>query len=265
MSYIVLKKNGFHVKEYDEKSNISSYSKVKGHIGHHLQSVLEVDEGVTVEDLMKELIRHESDIDVIFFGFSKGFLLRPFYQEMLSKPDHKRKDLSYIELSWMSDYYPSDRKGKKNEVMIFMQMNGMAANKRENEAISYNLSQIPLNDWKHLEVRISDLLLVYDFQVNKKDDNGTMGTRVVTLLEAKKEVTLYDFIGGFIDCITWHGYPEHRKEHIDDINAIIHQGEDVDEADLEDKQYELEKAIAREDYEAAAALKKQIDRITKKK
>lgn len=262
MSSIVLKKNGFHVKEYNEKSNLSSYSKVKGHLGHYLQNILEIEKGVTVEDLMKELIRHEVDVDTMFFGFSKGFNMRPFYEEMLMKPDNKRKDLSYVEFSWMADYYRNDSIG--NEVMIFMQMNGMTTSKKENETLSYNLSQIPLNDWKHLEIRVSNLLLVYDFQVNKKDENGTFGTRVITLLEAKKEVTLYDFIGGFIDCITWHGYPENRNERVNDINTIVHQEEDVIIYDIEDKEYELKKAIEREDYELASVLKKQIDSLKKK-
>lgn len=264
MGLILLKKNGFHFMEHDEKSNISSYSRMKGPLGRHLQSTMEVDKNVTVEDLMKELIRHEADVDMLFFGFSKGYLIRPFYDEMLLKSENKRKDLSYVELSWSSDYFRSEKRGNPNEVMIFMQMNGMTNKKIEGEASSHNLSRVPLNDWKHLGVKISDTLLVYDYQVNQKDGAGTFGTRVVTLLEAKKEITLYDFIGGFIDCITWYGYPEQRRERLDDIDAIVHGDDNIPEANLEDKEYELKKAIEREDYELAAVLKKEIDRIKMK-
>lgn len=261
---IVLKKNGFHTKEYDEKSSEPSYVKLKGSIGFHLQSVIEIDKGVTVEDLMNEMIRHEADIDMMFFGLSKGYHIRPFYEEMKMVPTNKRKDLKYVELSWASDYYRSESKDRSNEVMLYIQMFGMAAKKHEDESLSYSLSSAPLNDWKHLEVRLSNMLFIYDFQVGKKDEDGNFGTKVVTMLEAEKEMTLYDFIGGFIDAITWHGYPEQRKERMDYIDSMINESHDVTSFNLEEKEYELKKAVEREEYELALVLKKQIDELKKK-
>lgn len=264
MNQVILKKSGFHCKEYNEKSNLSSVSSMKGHIGMHLQSVVEVERNVTVEDFMRALIKHEADIDVMFNGASRGHKLRPYYEEMLKKPDNKRNDLAYVELSWSSEYSASEGRKKMNEVAIYLQMNGMTDKKRGIEMRSYSLIQTPINDWKHLPFRLSRMLLVYDFQLNHKNASGASEARVVTMLEAEREMTLYDLIGGFMDGITWHGYPQQRNERAAQIeNAINEPDEDVFEVSLEDKEYELEKAIEREDYERAAVLKKEIDKINK--
>lgn len=264
MNRIVLKKNGFHFREYDEKSNVSSLSLMGGHIGMHLQHEVEVEKNVTVEDLMKAMMKHETDIDTMFFGASRGLKIRPFYEEVLRRPKNKRIDLAYAELSWSSDYSAAEGRRKTNEVSIYIQMNGMADKKKGAGLRSYSLIQTPLNDWKHLPLKISKTLLVYDFRLNQMNASGEPETRMVTLLEAEREMTLYDLIGGFMDNITWYGEPKIRDERVKEMEVAINEpDEDIFESSMEDKEYELEKAIEREDYELAAVLKKQIDALKK--
>lgn len=263
MNSITLRKGGFYYPEYEESNNSIEYVKVSGSIGFHLQSTIEVDADVTVSDLMEELMRHEADVDMIFYGSSKGHHIRPFYDEMVMTANNKRDDLVHAEISWASDYFRSERNGKPDEVSIFTQINGIAKKTKEDAATSYNLSQIPMNDWKHLFLRISNSLLVYDFRIDKEDESGTFGTKVITILEANRDMTLYDFIAGFIEEITWYGYPDQRKEKINDIDNIVHLGDNVSAAKLEDKEYELKSALEREDYELAAILKKDIDKLKK--
>lgn len=264
MNRIVLKKNGFHFRDYDEKSNVSTLSYMNDHIGKHLQNEVEIEKGVTVEDFMKAMIKHEADIDVMFHGASRGLKIRPFYEEVLKRPKNKRIDLAYAELSWSTDYTAAEGRRKTNEVSIYIQMNGMADKKKGAGLRSYSLIQTPLNDWKHLPLKISKTLLVYDFRLNHKNANGDTETRMVTLLEAEREMTLYDLIGGFMDNITWYGEPNVRDERVKELEgAIAEPHEDVFVSTVEDKEYELDKAIEREDYELAAVLKKQIDALKK--
>jgi len=264
MNSITLRKGGFYAREYDEKESKTTFSKVDGPICLHFQSTIEVDRDVTVEDLMRVLMKNESDIDMMFYGFSKGLRIRPFYEEMLLPPNNKRIDIAYVEVGWSSDYFGSDRPGKSNELFLFVQISGIAKKRQKNELRSYNLSQVPLNDWKHIGLSVCDMMRVHDFRVNQKGETGKTETQVITLIEAKRDMTLYDFIGGFIESIAWYGYPSQRKERMDDIEEIISEpDEDIGEYSLEDKEYELKKALGEEDYERASVLKKEIDEMRK--
>lgn len=263
MNSIILRKDGFYSKEYDEQTGISSLVRTRGPICIYFQDVVEVEKGVTVENFMRALIEHESDIDAMFFGFSKGHKIRPFYEEMQTKPINKRVDISFVEIGWVADYYGGSKIGQPNELLLSIHVSGVYKKKNNNETSYYTLTQAALNDWKHLPISLCDIMSVTDFRINEKNSSGVTETRVINLLEAKKEITLYDFIGGFIDSITWYGYPEHRLERANDIEMAVAGAINVEEMTMEDKEYELKNAIAREDYERAAVLKKEMDNMRK--
>lgn len=264
MNSIVLRSGGLYAKEYDESTNHISHVKITGPISLYLQSAIEIEKGVVVQSLMEVLMQHEADIDVMFFGFSKGHKIRPFYEEMKKTPEIKRLDLSVVEIGWTADYFAADRVGQHNELHLSVQMSGIAKKKVDGETAYISVSQTAMNDWKHVPVVLCDTLRVSDFRVVDKGPTGRTETHFVTLLEAKKEMTLYDLIGGFIDSITWYGYPEQRQERMEDIERmVLGSGGCTDREMLEDKQDELAKALLEENYERAAVLQKEIENIKK--
>lgn len=264
MNSIVLRSGGLHAKEYDESTNHTSLVKVTGPISLYLQSPIEIEKGVMVQDFMDVLMQHEADIDAMFFGFSKGHKLRPFYEEMKRDPDNKRLNVSKVEIGWTADYFAAERRGQHNELYLSVQMSGIAKKKVDGETVYTSLSQAAMNDWKHVPLVICDTLRVSDFRIVDKGPTGRAETHFVTLLEAKKEMTLYDLVGGFIDSITWYGYPEQRKERMEDIERMVLGTDEYMDPDvLEEKQEELAKAILEENYERAAVLKKEIEEIKK--
>ena len=256
-SAIILKKTGLYVREYDEATDSMRLVKATGPIFLYFQNIIEVEKGVKFENLMDVLMTHEPDIDVMFFGFSRGHQLRPFYQEMKGKPEAKRADLATVEIGWNADYYRSEKRGHPNELFLSVHVVGIAKKKVEGETERRSLTQFGMNDWKHLPIVLSDMLMVNDLQMDKKE------RKVINLLEARKEMTLYDLIGGVMDIITWYGYPEFRKERMGELESMAFPVEQMPEVTLEEKENELAEAIRLEHYERAAELKKEIENIRK--
>lgn len=257
MEYVKFKKNGLYSKEYDESNDVATWSKASGPIYLYFQSVVEIDTQLTLGDLMRILIQYEADIDAMFLGCTRGNRLRPYYEEMMLPPASKRDDLSHVEISWVADYYKADSFNHENELYLGLQVSGVS--KKSEEATYHALSRAKLNDWKHLRVELHDTMVVNEFIMN---DSARTTMHVVTLLEARKEVTLYDFVAGILTELTMYGYPEQREEKIMDINKLMHDS-GVSKEVLHQKEDELSNAISLEDYELAAVLKREIDNIKK--
>jgi len=260
---VILKPDGFYVNEYDESLSEASFSPAEGPIFLYLQDLVTIDKGVTVENLMNTLMSHEDEIDILCFGFSKGHKMRPFYEEMCQVPKIRRGDLTSVEIGWTADYYRSDRRGQPNELCLSMVVSGVSKKWRR-ETTYHNLSEMPLNEWKHLPVILCDIMRITDV-VFEKGPSGRNETSFVNIMEAKKDITLYDMIGGFIETVTWFGDPSKREEHLQDLERIV-SGDDMEYAavSLEDKEYELRKAISLEDYERAVVIKQEIEYLKKK-
>lgn len=262
MNHVKFKKDGLYLKEYDENGKETKWEKAKAPIYVYFQNIVEIDNKVTLGDILHTLIAYEADIDSMFMGCTHGKRLRPYYEEMIQAPAKKRTDLSHLEITWAADFYRADNLNHDNELYMSLHVNGVS---KDGEGANYfALSRAHLNDWKHLKVELNDLLMVNDFIISQSSETGKSEIHVVTLLEARKEITLYDFISGVMAELTMFGYPEQRDEKFDDINGIIQNAEDESwENDLQQKERELSEAIEAEHYERAAKLKMEIDNLKK--
>jgi len=262
MNCVKFKKDGLYSKTYDENGVETKWTKVKGPIYLHFQSVVEFDKKLTLGDLMHVLIMHEVDIDAMFMGVTRGRRMRPYYEEMLQVPTGKRSDLSHVEFAWVADYYKSDSQNDDNALYINLQVTGIS--KKSEEATYHSLSRATLNDWKHLRVELNDNMIVNEFIESYQTETGKTEMHVVTILEARKEITLYDLIAGLLAELTIYGYPDQRRDHIVEINNAIDEVQGtVSTETLKEKEKELQEAIDSENYERAAMLKSEIDNIKK--
>ncbi len=263
MMTIILKKTGFFCHSHDEHTGEVSNVKIKSPLFMFFQNNIKVDKKVTVKHLMDILIKDEIDIDINFFSSMKGYNLRPFYEEMQTEPKNKRDDISFLEIGWGSDYYRGERKGEKDEIMIYTNMSGVS--KKKDELVFHALCHSPLNDWKHLPIVLNESLMVNDYTFKKMPGSDKMETTVMTIMDAKKEMTLYEFVSAFLEGITWHGSPEERNEYAEQIDDAVEHVPDVSESrashSRHDKEVELQRAINDEDYEKAAILKKELDKM----
>jgi hypothetical protein len=262
MNYVRFKKDGLYSKEYDENGKATKWAKANAPIYVYFQSIVEIDKRVTLGDIIHTLIVNEADIDAMFMGCTRGRRLRPYYDEMLRPPSNKRTDLSHLEIIWVADYYRADNFNHENELYLGLQVNGVS---RDSQEANYHaLSRAPLNDWKHLKVELNDTLMVNEFISGQQSETGTTSMHVVTLLEARKEITLYDLICGLLSELTMYGYPEQRMERMGDIQSLVEHMEDEDLlSTLQQKEADLKDAIGTENYEQAAQLKMEIDNLKK--
>lgn len=263
MNQVKFKKDGLYCKEYDENGNTSKWARAGGPIYIYFQSIVELDKKLTLGDLMNTLIRYEADIDAMFMGCTRGKRLRPYYEEMLQASTNKRTDLSHVEVGWVADYYKADNFNHESELYLGLQVSGIS--KKSEEATYHSLSRASLNDWKHLKMELHDELIINEFIAGHATETGRTDMHMVTLMEAKKQVTLYDLLSGFLTELTMYGYPEQRMERIMDINNVIEETVDDNswESTLRHKESELQAALETENYERAAMLKVEIDNIKK--
>lgn len=262
MNYVMFKKDGLYSKEYNENGYSNRWTRIKAPLYVYFQSVVDIDSRVTLGDIMHALIAHESDIDAMFMGCMNGKRLRPYYDEMIQAPTNKRTDLTHVEITWGADYFRADSINHDDELYLEIQVNGVS--KDSEEANYHALSRAPLNDWKHLKVELNNTLIINEFIMEQQSDTGRTEMNINKILEAKKQITLYDLIAGIMSELTIYGYPEQRMERLEDMNDLIQDMEDETYmTTLQQKEKELREAIEVEHYEKAAKLKLEIDKLKK--
>ncbi len=260
MRRIKFKKDGLYLGEYDEDRDSMTWSRSQSPIYAHFQDVVEIDKRTTLGDIITTLMKHEMDINSMFVGCMNGRQLKPYYEEMIQPTSQKRTDISHIEIGWIADYYKGDKQ-HEDELYLGIQASGIA--KESDEMTYYSLSKATLNEWRHLRVILVDSMMINDFIIGENTASGVTDMHMVTLFQARKEITLYDFICGLLTELTTLGYPEQRIERIQDINNILDNDIEVNTLMLENKERELREAVDSENYEKAGILQKEVNRMRK--
>lgn len=137
--------------------------------------------------------------------------------------------------------------------------------------INFSLSFCPLNEWKHLPIKLNNLLEIYEIKIPKIFERDEKEVQTKKLLSAKKEITLYDFLKIFLHEITWYGDPKMRNKkakEIEDIGKKLDSGNEFldrfDQTLLEWKEKELDDCLKSENYEMAIIIKQEIEFLREK-
>ncbi len=203
---IYLKKDGFFVKNDSGK-----IVKINKPISYYLQYGIKLEKGFNVEDLMNLLIQYEERIDLLFLSYTRGFHLRPFYEEMKIEYPIKERKSACIETYWCVDIWNS------KELTVWP-----SAHEIWNKT-QYSLMCTPIYEIKHLPLKINNSFKLEEFIVYKPSENKK--PQLNKIFSGTKDFNLQDFIGGFLYEITWSGYPDQKNKATKELDERV---EDVD-------------------------------------
>lgn len=242
---MILKKDGF----YYENEKVED-------LAYHLNEEVSIEETVTLENLFDTLIEFK-DLDLLFKSWTKGFEFKEYYNDLKTESSDKETDILYLEISNVSETmsYIDDDCVKSTEFDSYVNVTGMSKDDH------YSISLSDLNTLKDLPIRINDKFIIYrDFDDDPKRENP--------LLNAKRYISVYDFIGSILSEISFHGYSKDKEDFIGVLDERLEEYElgDVETISHEDFMLEiLEKDLKRllkeEKYERAEMIKKEIEEL----
>lgn len=266
MEFIYLKKTGFFTR-FKKK-----YIPIDRSISYYLHHYPKIEKDFTVLDLMNLLKNREADIDFLFEACMRGFLLRPFIEELslTEIPDRENK-ISVVEFSWSPNVYNEKEFGKPQySISDYVHISGIISGEKE----KYTLCFTPFSEIKDATFKLNKKYLISYFKMgeiweeNKKPKN-------ILFFNGIKEFTLNDFIGAFLNEISFSGYPESRNEeskNLDEISQKVKLGKEKtyawEEVQLKFKIKFFKKLQQKKETKTnllrLAKLKKEIDFLKKK-
>lgn len=212
MEFIYFKKAGLCIK------NKKNFIPIDRSISYYLNSIPKIDKDFTVEDLMNILKENETEVDVLFQSFSRGYELNPFFEEMgLQSLREEKSKISKLEFSWVGNVENIKEFGKpKFEISEYVQVSGKVAS----EESSYSLSFVNLNEIKNATFK-TNKKIVYSYTDfgDLWDENHKANKR--TFFDGVKQFSFQDIIGCFLNEISFFGYPKDSDKEADRLDEII--------------------------------------------
>jgi hypothetical protein len=261
---IYLKKTGvFYENEYNTDAEEYVYKQVKSVIPY-LNDGIEIDKNFTLEDFFDIVEDEEEIFQAVFSCFLGHFPLRPFIEEIQKDclPEGE-EDLECIECQWVAEQFDyrvfyeehkdDERKGSAfelmgdlrepdkdsvNEITIYTDVHGWGKYQpckdetyEEGETIpthmGYAIEFTPLYRLKHLPIRLNT-----DFVIREKNK---IGLDDGTVVEGKKEFSVFEVFGAILSEISFAGLPEDRDEKWQDITDTVDEiKKDIDDEKLEE-------------------------------
>lgn len=249
MKLIQLKKDGLYYGK-EKLDEISSY----------LNYAIGIAEEVTLYDLFNIILEFDiEDINLLFNGWTRGFLIEKYYKYMISEvSDDDDNELIYLDISWATDYfkYEDDDCVEQSDFSSYIDVSGSDGKD------TYGISLTPINRLKDLIIRIDNTFEIFEYKG---------GPDIKSIFKSDKEISLYEFIGGILYEISFHGYPDDKNEIIkslEETKDLIDSGDmemiSQDSFTLKFLKKDLARLIKDEKYEKAAKVKKEIEELEEK-
>jgi hypothetical protein len=211
MNFIYLKKTGFYTR-FKKK-----YIPIDRAVSYYLHHFPKIEKGFTVADLMHLLKKHEEDIDFLFEAYTRGFLLQPFFEEMnLPENPENESKISELDFSWGADVYNEKEFGKPlYSVADHVHISGIVKGEKD----KYSLDFTPLNQIKKATFKLNKKYKISYFKTGEIWEEDRKPETIV-FFKGIKEFTLQDFIGGFLNEISFSGYPENKNKEAEKLRKI---------------------------------------------
>jgi len=211
---IYLKKSGLYTRFKKE------YKKIDRSISYYLHHTPKIEKDFTVGDLMEILKEYEHDVNLVFMAYTRRFEINPFYEEMnLSLENVKENLINHLEFSWRTDVDNLKEFGKpKYEMSDSVDIIGKKSDDKER----YGISLSPLNELKDATFKLNKKIKFSKISFGEIwEEDRKMQEKV--FFEGVKEFTFQDIIGAFLNEITYHGYPEDKKDRITELDESFEQ------------------------------------------
>lgn len=177
----------------------------------YLCEFVELEENFTLEYLFNFIEKDSELINIIFASNLGRFSLQPFIDEIKKEPTEKGDDdLKNIILhrsAEIDNYEDNDYPSIEDSIDV------SSESKNELKHINYGIEYVPLNNLKHLPLKLNKIFQIYDMTKDKKED--------IILLEAEREYTIYEVVGEILYELSFAGEPEYRDEQFKIIKEEV--------------------------------------------
>lgn len=215
---ILIRKKGFFTKEDSGK-----IKRINKPLSYYLRHNPKLQRNFTIEDLFNLLIKYEDEVNMLFLSYSRGFEIRPYYEE-LKNECQKNENSDYIEICWRTDVC-------EKELTIYPHIHEIGKDK-----MGYSLMCSSVSDFKHLVIKLDNRIHVMKHIIPKRWEKDKK-TRKKNIFKGTQAFTFQDFIGVFLYEITWSGYPENRNERSDELDEII---KNIEDDDFDEDDFDIE-------------------------
>jgi len=197
----------------------------------YLDEYVELSDDFNLEDLFIHLSYDIPVLEEIFAGPLGRHELGPFYKA-ISKSPSKEGEIDYLKLYWIIRLqdHSKNRKGNKY-INIHYALDGYGiVDDETGEKGSVSLSFIPLSDIKSCPIKIVTETKVALIKHTRKDPGYS------EVFEGELRFTVYEFLSGIFDEITYHGYPDEACVKLAKLDQIIAE---VREKEKDDPSFEF--------------------------
>lgn len=253
--YSFFRKSGLYTKEEGKEVLVDN-------IGYHLLDIIDVDNDVTLSDVISYLHKHKDQSDLYFEQYTRGYEIGPIYEEMCGEVNEETDtsfvdDIIFLEVRCIMEIleYEDDDCNLHSELQEYRTFSGVGK-----DNLGYALDFTPLNLLKDKGVRINNEVVLRDPKDYSK-----------LLFKSDKEMTVSDFFGSILYEFTFHGDSNERDAtwtSLVETSDSIESGEmkmySSDHVLLTFLEMDLERLVQEEKYEKAAKVRKEIEDIKSK-
>lgn len=201
---------------------------VKREVGHfylYLNERVVLSDDFTLEDFFNHLERDRKTFDLIFSSCLGHYPLQLWIDEINKSGPKKDDEIDYLEIHRWGEYWDW------GDIDTHIGISGIS----EKSDITYGIGFTPLNELKHLPLRLNEnfgiseviiphkmvlffarLLKKIGIPVGKWDNPFER-----IYVKGKVEFTVYELISAILYEISWYGSPEKRDSKIDEIEKDV--------------------------------------------
>lgn len=181
----------------------------------YLCEFVELEKNFTLKHLFNFIERDAELINIIFASHLGRLSLQPFLNEIKKEPTRIDDDLKNIILERSAEI---DNYENNDYPYIEETISVSSESKNKFKHMNYGIEYVPLNNLKHLSIKLNKIFQIYDMTKDDKKD--------IVLLKAEKEYTMYEIIGEILYELSFAGEPEYRDEKFKEIKEEINKSKE---------------------------------------
>lgn len=216
-----------------------------------------IDEGVTVFDILKHLMGNVEATDYVFDSALGGHSFKDYIEEMQQDMPNSA-NIKRLEICHEVD--------EVNEDLILYSTARLRGIGHNGALFSVEFSPIPT--YMNLDVSLNKTYRLRITSSEHDEEEDEEGENIdATIIELQKEFSLQDVIHSILYEMSYYGTPDMRQKALEEVleHDLVEEIEVEEEPDeLERLQEDLMKHIETEDYEAAARLRDRIRQFKEK-
>lgn len=261
MKVITIKKGGkIHISEFDANGKITTNS-TDTSLKEYLASEVEFGKGLTFGALFKLILKDKEFFDIVFSQELNGRKLQEFENELNKKQivcDDILK-LDFLEITKIFELYTFE---KYSTIDLFPVFLGVGKS-NELEDVFIPISFYSVNELKNLEIIGNKVVDVYKDEYDEEYEDEESEERKIGVtnesspyFESSTRITLYEAIQGILFEISFHKNDEERLKIRKSQNS-----EYANKSRVSILERQLESHIEKEEYEKAAMVKRELDKL----